>query len=180
MANTTRQTGLPGCNPFALEGPIVAGSGHPAPNFRPGAFSPAAGDSGGEFQYCILTLASTTSLTDGQVYVIDKDFNAALATTTNALRGMDVGIGRVVQASVVAGTYYIWLQRNGRAPVQVAASALANTVMQTTATGGQLDAPSSPTATTKAIAGIELTAANGGAAGVVQAFVRRPAVYVTN
>lgn len=140
----------PGAAPTVLLTPpstTNSGTGIPQPQFVVG--QTLTGPRGGEWQLCTLVLASTTSLTNGQAYVIDTDFVATLITTTNSTRGYSVGIGSVQQASVVAGTYYIWLQINGHAGV--ASTGAVNSVMETTATGGLLNAANTPTSTAKTV-----------------------------
>lgn len=150
-AYTTAQVELPGASLTKLEGPIVSGSGYPAPNFRPGT-TIALGDQAAEFVYCKLILASTTTLTEGQLYTYDGTFTASLLTTTNSPRGQSVVVGRINQASVPAGTYYFWGQRSGNAPVVMSGSA--NALAETTATGGKANFTNTPTSTTKLIVGL--------------------------
>jgi hypothetical protein len=178
MTTSSFQFGIAGSSPFVLDGPAVAGSGVPLPQIKPGTVT--YGDNEGEFVYCKLTLGSTTTLTDGQVYQYDKDYNASLLTTAAAVRGQSVGVARVAQANVPAGTYYVWLQRAGHVAVQANASAPANQLCETTATGGQINAAASPTVSSKAIQGLFLLTANGGSAGTTEANVLWPYVDKTN
>jgi len=64
MSVAKTQTERFGANPFAIEGPIVAGSGIPGPNFTLG--SVCWGDAEAEWVYCQLVLASQTTLQPGQ------------------------------------------------------------------------------------------------------------------
>jgi hypothetical protein len=179
MTTTTFQLELPGANPFSLSGPAVSGSGKPFPEFKYGT-TVALGDAGAEFISASLTLGSTTSLTDGQVYVLDKDFAATLLSTANSPRGCEVGVGRVAQANVPAATYGIWLQRAGHVAVQANASAPGNQLCETTATAGQINAAASPTGGSKLIVGLYLHATNGGSPGTCAANVMWPYVDKTN
>jgi hypothetical protein len=90
--------------------------------------------------------------------VIDRNFTATLLTTSNSPRGSSVGFGSVSQASVAAGTYYIWLQIFGHAPVQFTGSAAA--AAETTATGGLTNYNNTPTSGAKTILGLNLYVAS--------------------
>lgn len=176
MAIATRYVGNEaGMTPFVLDGVgSVTGSAGTIPQQAPGCLITFGGD---EFYYCALNLASTTTLTDGQLYVIDRDYNAALLTTTNALRGLRVGVGRVSQANVPAGSHFIWLQVNGQAPIQASANAAANAATNTTATAGQANTDNGTGS--KLISGLELAVANGASAGTVEGILRRPGIFTT-
>lgn len=180
MSVATFQGDRFGANPFAVEGPIVAGSGTLGPQFSLGVVTD--GNAGSEWIYCKLTLGSTTTLNVGDVYTWDKDFNASLISTAASPRGQQVGVGCVAAASQPAGVYYIWLQRSGQALVRVVATTpLANTIMETTATAGVVGAPTSATTTSKFISGMVLTAANsGGSVAAVEAILSWPLIDKTN
>jgi hypothetical protein len=168
-----------GARPTVLDSAGTLGDGTQIPQIKVG--SRADGDAGSEFVYCKLTLASTTSLLDGHVYTIDKDFNASLISTSNSPRGQTVGVGRVAAASTPAGTYYLWVQVAGGAPVQVVATTpKANTIMETTATAGVLGAPTSATVGSKAVIGAVITADNSGATGSVEGILNWPSIDKTN
>ncbi len=143
-----------GIAPTVLLGPLtaagVSNQGVPQPQFAPG--TTVDGNGKGKWVLCTLVLASTTTLANGQAYVFDRNFLATLLTTANSPRAASVGIGSVSQASVVAGTYYIWLQILGHAPVQYTGNATA--AGETTATGGLVNFNNTPTATAKTIIGI--------------------------
>lgn len=149
-----------GASPTVLIGPVPTsgntGGGVPLPQFSPGTV--VEGNAKARWVLATLVLGSTTSLTNGQAYVIDRNFVATLVSTANSPRGSSVGIGSVSQASVVAGTYYIWLQIFGNAPVAFTGSAAA--IGETTATAGLLNFNNTPTATTKAVGGITLYVAS--------------------
>ncbi|OHV23846.1 hypothetical protein EOS93_28160 [Rhizobium sp. RMa-01] len=170
MSVATIQSDRLGANPFVVEGPIVSGSGIPGPNFALGAI--AGGDRESEWVYCQLVLAAQTTLQPGQWFQWTRDYVASLLTTAAAVVGQRCGVfsgaaqpptltgGPVGAITLAAGTYYIWLQRNGQAPSQVASATAALVVAETTATAGQASAPASATATTKAIANVNFAAAN--------------------
>ncbi|MBY3222336.1 hypothetical protein [Rhizobium laguerreae] len=170
MTIAISQTDRLGANPFVVEGPIVPGSGVPGPNFSLGAV--AGGDRESEWVYCQLVLASQTTLQPGQWFQWTRDYVASLLTTAAAVVGQRCGVfsgaaqpptltgGPVGSITLAPGTYYIWLQRNGQAPSQVATATAALVVAETTATAGQASAPASATATTKAIANVNFAAAN--------------------
>ncbi len=170
MSVASIQSDRLGANPFVVEGPIVSGSGIPGPNFSLGAV--AGGDRESEWVYCQLVLASQTTLQPGQWFQWTRDYVASLLTTAAAIVGQRCGVfsgaaqpptltgGPVGAITLAAGTYYVWLQRNGQAPSQVATATAALVVAETTATAGQASAPASATATTKAIANVNFAAAN--------------------
>lgn len=118
------------------------------------------GDAGSVFIFCTLVLGSTTSLTPGQAYTIDKDFTATLLTTANSPRGTSVGFSQVYQASNLAGTYYLWLQIKGHGPSAAIASSAANALAETSATAGSVNYNNTPTSTTKKIVGLYLLQAS--------------------
>lgn len=160
MSTSRFMNSLPGGNFTMLFGPQSStantGGSIPSPQWSPGFF--LSGDRMGEWCFCTLVLGSTTSLTDGQAYVIDKDFTATLLTTTNSPRGLSVGIGRVIQANVAAGTYFLWLQVNGHCPT--AYTGVGNALAETTATGGLMNFTNTSTSTTKRIVGAYMVATN--------------------
>jgi hypothetical protein len=73
----------PGANPCLIYGPPpsagVSSNGVFQPQWRLGMV--ISGDFGAEFVFAKLTLGSTADLLPGQVYQLDKDYNAALLTT---------------------------------------------------------------------------------------------------
>lgn len=175
------QTGNIGANPFSIEGPFpstVTGSGLPGPNFTLGYVS--YGDSEAEWVYCKMTLAGTTTITPGMWMQWDKDYNAIFVTTATAVVGQRAGILSVTSApltvsggpignqSLLAGVYYVWVQRAGQAPAVVSGTITPNLVVaETTATAGTLACPASPTATTKQITPVSFSAANFAFTGTI-------------
>lgn len=143
----------PGVNPCKLHGPLPAagktGDGVLNPPFRPGMV--VNGDLGAEFVLGKLVLSGTTDLLPGQGYFLDKDFNLALTSGTNAsnILNAEVGVLNVWAPQTPAGTYWAWIQRAGHASVQAAAASLATGSAETTATAGQFKFPTSPTASQK-------------------------------
>lgn len=170
MTIATSQTDRLGANPFVVEGPIVSGSGIPGPMFTLGTIAWGAKEA--EWVYVKLVLASTTTLQPGQWFQWDRDYTASLLTTAAAVVGNRCGVfagasqaptvsGGPAQAiSLAAGTYYIWVQRNGQAPALVSTATAALVVAETTATAGLANAPASATVSSKAIANVNFAAAN--------------------
>lgn len=171
MAIATAQTALLGANPFDIEGPIVLGSGYPAPNFTLGTV--AFGPSEAEWVYCQFTTASTVTMTPGLWFQYDQDFTATLITTAAAVSGYRVGvwggsalpptISSVVDnkpISLAAGTYYIWVQRMGQCAAKVSTATAAKLVAESTTTAGTINVPASPTTSSKVVARASFQAAN--------------------
>lgn len=171
MSIATSQTERFGANPFAVEGPIVAGSGILGPQFALGSL--AWGPSEAEWVYCKLTLASTTTIQPGQWIQWDKDYNAILVTTATAVIGSGIGVlnigtqaptqagGPSGTVSLAAGVYYVWVQRAGQAPALMSGTVTANLVIaETTTTAGTAAAPASATVGTKQITPVSFSAAN--------------------
>ncbi|MDQ0558689.1 hypothetical protein QO004_000464 [Rhizobium mesoamericanum] len=171
MSVARTQTERFGANPFVVEGPIVAGSGIPGPNFTLG--SVCWGDAEAEWVYCQLVLASQTTLQPGQWMQWDRDYSASLLTTAAAVVGNRCGVfsgaaqpstitgGPVGTITLAAGTYYVWVQRSGQAPAVVSSGVTANLVVaETTTTAGQAAVPASPTVSTKQITPVSFGSAN--------------------
>lgn len=160
MAYATKTWSEVGAAPTTLIGPVPTsgntGGGVPVPQFAPGTM--VEGSAKGRWVLATLVLGTTTTLANGQWYVLDRNFTATLLTTANSPRGSSVGVGSVSQASVVAGTYYIWLQIFGHAPSQFTGSAAA--AAETTATGGLLNFNNTPTSGAKTIGGVTLYVAS--------------------
>jgi len=143
----------PGANPCLLYGPQVAAGvsnqGAPQPTWRLGMV--VSGDLGSEFVYARLLLGGTTDLLPGQAYQLDKDYNAVLLTTANAVLNQEVVVLNVWAPQTAAGTYFGWFQRAGHVSVQAAAASVATGFGETTATAGQLKFPATPTAGQKSV-----------------------------
>ena len=127
------------------------------------------GDARAEFVLCALTLAAVTTLVPGAVYQIDKDFNATLLTTANAVQGESVGVGAVNQVNVQPGAYYLFLQVNGNAPMACTAASVSAALCETTATPGVVNFTNAPTAGSHKVATASLYQASVAIAATVTA-----------
>lgn len=161
----------PGCNPCILYGPApaagVASQGIPTPQWRLGMTM--NGDYGSEFIFCKLVIAGTTDLLPGDCYCLDQNFSATLFSATNANNtiGAEVAVGQVFAPATAAATYYIWLQRAGRASIRAIAGSVASGQGETNATtAGTMKFPAAATAGQKS-------------AGPVQGFVASSGVTFT-
>lgn len=113
----------------------------------------------------------------GDGYVCDIDgsaFTAVMSTTTTTAPGTGAGKLVGVARAAVAASGYGWLQIFGAGTVRVAASAAAYTLLNSTATAGQID--DDATAGAEVIDGIVLDVANGGAAGTAAGWINWPKV----
>ncbi len=128
------------------------------------------GEGGAEFIY--VQFAGATIAGD-LVHLSANHVATRLATASSPL-GARVGAARVTSA---AANEYGWVQIAGQAPVNVAASAAANTRLNTTATAGRAD--DDGTTGAKVINDMILPAANGGSAAVVEATLSFPTVGAT-
>jgi hypothetical protein len=118
-------------------------------------------DGGGVPQWYVAAIESST-------YTADQ-----VETTTSApgdSQGYPVGVA----PAAIGASGYGWLLRNGIGSCRVAASAAKGTILNSTATAGQLD--DDATAGSEVIDGISLLVANGGAAGVVSAIFSWPRI----
>lgn len=146
----------PGANPCLVYGPAnaagVSNQGLPVPQWRMGMTM--EGDLGAEFVFCKLVLAGTTDLLPGDCYFIDGNFALTLFSATNAsnIIGDEVGVGQAFSPALVAGTYYLWIQRAGRASIRAIAASVANGKGETNATtAGTMKFPASATAGQKSV-----------------------------
>lgn len=128
------------------------------------------GEGGAVFLYCRFAAATVR----GDAVHLDKDHIATRLTTASSPLGNRVGVARVTSAAI---NDYGWVQVNGQVGVNVAASATANTRLNTTATAGRLD--DDGTTGAKVIERMVLNVANGGAAAVVEASLTFPTVGAT-
>lgn len=113
----------------------------------------------------------------GAGYVCDIDvstFDAVMSTTTTTAPGTGAGKPVGVARAAFADNEYGWLQIYGVGTVRVAASCAAYTILNSTATAGQID--DDATAGAEVIDGIILDTAAGGAAAVVAGFLNFPKV----
>lgn len=112
---------------------------------------------------------------DGYVVNIDvSTFDAAMCTTTTTAPGTGAGKPVGVAQVAFADNDYGWVQIYGQSSVRVSASAAAYTILNSTATAGQLD--DDATASAEVIDGVILDVANGGAAAVANGFLNFPKV----
>lgn len=127
------------------------------------------GANGSVFVYCQANGAITG---DGYSVLISSAYQAALLSVTNSggAQGEAVGIAK----SAWADNDYGWIQIAGVADIRGAASAAANTTLNTTATGGQLDDDN--LAGSENIDGLVLTTAVGGSAGTAEGYLNFPVV----
>jgi hypothetical protein len=112
---------------------------------------------------------------DGFVALMDgSNFTAVMATVTTSAPGAGAGKLAGVARTAIPANNYGWLQVFGAGTVRVAASCAAYTLINSTATAGQLD--DDATAGAEVIDGMVLDVANGGAAGVVAGWLNWPKV----
>lgn len=113
----------------------------------------------------------------GDGYVVDIDgssFDAAMSSTTTTAPGTGAGKAVGVARAAFTTLYYGWVQVFGAGTVRVAASCAAYTIINSTATAGQLDDDAAVGA--EVIDGIVLDVAAGGAAATVAGFLNYPKV----
>lgn len=118
-------------------------------------------DSGGVTQYYAAVVTSTS-------FVVD------MIDTTNSAPGAQAGGIVCVPQVAIAASGYGWGLICGVGSVSTAALAAKGTLLNTTATAGQLD--DDATAGAEVINGIALTAATGGAAAATVAYLTYPTV----
>lgn len=118
-------------------------------------------DSGGVTQYYAAVVTSTA-------FVVD------MIDTTNSAPGAQAGGIVCVPQVAIAASGYGWGLICGVGSVRTAASAAKGTLLNTTATAGQLD--DDATAGAEVINGIALTAATGVAAAATVAYLTYPTV----
>lgn len=113
----------------------------------------------------------------GTGYVCDIDSSsgdAVMCTTTTTAPGAGAGKQVGVARAAFADNEYGWLQIYGQGVIRVAASCAAYTLLNSTATAGQID--DDATAGAEVIDGIVLDVANGASAGLVDGFINWPRV----
>jgi hypothetical protein len=112
---------------------------------------------------------------DGYVALVDGSaFTAVMASTTTSAPGTGAGMLAGVARAAIAASGYGWLQIFGAGVVRTSASCAAYTIINTTATAGQLD--DDATAGAEVIDGIVLDTATGGAAATTAGFINWPKV----
>lgn len=140
---------------------------YPNPPFAVGTTT--AGNNGTWWMYVQASAAVTATF----ACVISTTHTIQHLTTTTGLRGLLVGFPSI---DIPSGSYG-WVQVKGPASVQVLASAVANTRLNTTATAGAMD--DDGTASTKEVLGIALTTTRAASQGPAPAMLNWPAVGVT-
>ena len=112
---------------------------------------------------------------DGYVALVNgADFTAIMASTTTSAPAAGAGKMAGVARAAIAASGYGWLQIFGAGTVRNSASCVLGTIINTTATAGQLD--DDATAGAEVIDGIVLTATTGGAAALTAGFINWPKV----
>ena len=104
----------------------------------------------------------------GYVVTISEAYQAKMASTSNDDLGDLVGVA----TAAFADDDYGFVQVKGPASIRVAASAAANTQLNTTSTAGQID----DAVAGSNVNGIVLTTANGGAAGTAAGVLNYPTI----
>lgn len=154
---------------FATDGILSAKIGDVSTDSKVGLGTRTSGRNGSEFLYVQANGAVTGS---GYVVSIDGAGQASLLGTSNDALGNRAGVA----LSAMADNDYGWVQIFGPSNVRVAASATANTRLNTTAIPGQLD--DDGTTGAFSMSGVVLTTANGGAAGNAAAMLNYPTVGI--
>ena len=110
----------------------------------------------------------------GAVHQYNSAGAAVPATLTTTTPGNAAGPRVAVAVSAIPAGGFGWMQIYGLGSVSVLASAVLNTQLNTTATGGSLD--DDATAGSEVIDGIRLSATNGGGTANVAAYINYPFV----
>ncbi len=140
------------------------------PPFRPG--QRGKDDDGNEY---LFVQADASGVTQYYAAVVTSSaFVVDMIDTTNSAPGAQAGGIVCVPQVAIAASGYGWGLINGVGSVRTAASAAKGTLLNTTATAGQLD--DDATAGAEVINGIALTAATGGAAASTVAYLTYPSV----
>lgn len=108
------------------------------------------------------------------VLINGASYEGDMADTTASAPGTGAGKQVGIACAAVAASGYGWVQVYGPCVVRVAASCAAHTIINTTATAGQLD--DDATAGAEVVDGLVLTTANGGAAATAAGFAAFPRV----
>lgn len=144
------------------------------PEFTPGTIGwnqTSAGPKG----YIYVQDSGSAITGDGYVALVDGSaFTAVMATTTTSAPGAGAGKLAGVARAAIAASGYGWLQIFGAGTVLTGASCAAYTVINTTATAGQLDDDAAVGA--EVIDGIVLDTATGASAAATAAFLNWPKV----
>lgn len=112
---------------------------------------------------------------DGFVALVDaSSFQATMASTTSSAPGTGAGKLAGCARAAIAANGFGWLQIFGAGTVRTLASAVAYTILNTTATAGALD--DDATAGSEVIDGMVLDVATGGAPASTAGFLNYPKV----
>lgn len=144
---------------------------HSAAQFTVG--TRAYGNDGSEWIYVKADAGGVTGA--GYVVLIDENYDCDMIDTTNSASGRNQLVG--VSPIAVTASYYFWAQIGGTCSIRVAASAAANTVLNSTATAGQLD--DDATMGAEVVDRLTLTTARGGSAGTAEGVIFQPVVGAT-
>ena len=131
------------------------------------------GTEGSRWIYCQANGAITG---DGYVCLISESYQADMIETTLSGTGFGEQVG--VAKHAWADNEYGWIQVRGTADIRVAASAAADTTLNTTATAGVLD--DDQTAGSEDILGCAIKTANGGSEANVEGYLSNATVGATN
>jgi len=140
------------------------------PPFRPG--QRGKDDDGNEYLFVQADASGVTQYYSA--VVTTTAFVVDMIDTTNSAPGAQAGGIVCVPQVAIAASGYGWGLICGVGSVRTAASAAKGTLLNTTATAGQLD--DDATAGAEVINGIALTAATGGAAASTVAYLTYPNV----
>ena len=144
------------------------------PEFRLGTRGMNA-TSAGVKEYVYVQDSGSGITGDGYIALVDGgNWTAVMATTTTSAPGAGAGKLAGAARAAIAASGYGWLQVFGAGTVRVSASCALGTIVNTTATAGQLD--DDATAGSEVVDGIMLTTANGGAAATAAGFFNYPKV----
>jgi len=133
----------------------------------------AKGSDGSEWVYVQADASGVTGT--GYVVLLNENWSADMLDTTNSASGFGQRVG--VAPVAVSASEYFWTQVKGVCVVQVAASAAANTALNSTATAGQVDDDASVGA--EVVNDLVLTTANGASAATAAAYLSYPTVGAT-
>lgn len=158
MSIARKVTGLIGPKVYQPEGPYGAAGNFPFPSFAPGDIS--RGELGAEYEFVLFAANVATTLNQGDCLVWDNTgFGVQSLTGTGAHPfGAQVGtvffggqsaleqqitppLGNIWTATLQPGVYGVWCQRAGKGLANIATVNAQSKPLNTTAVGGQLNAP---------------------------------------
>lgn len=131
--------------------------------------------SAGTKEYIYVQADASGVTGDGFVCLVDgSSFVATMATVTASAPGTGAGKLAGCARAAIAANGFGWLQVYGPGTVRTLASAVAYTILNTTATAGALD--DDATASSEVVDGIVLDVATGGAPASTAGFLNYPRV----